>query len=126
MKGGAWWATVHGVTKSRTRLSDFTFTFTSEINRFLVSQRVTNTISKRLAGLYKQSGVSEITYKDGGIITQSLQNVKLSIYLYIYTDTKNRQKLILEDNGAELEEEVSHSIKIWSNLRVLDETINKT
>ena len=23
---GAWWATVHGVTKSRTRLSDFTFT----------------------------------------------------------------------------------------------------
>ena len=23
--GGAWWATVHGVTKSRTRLSDFTF-----------------------------------------------------------------------------------------------------
>ena len=28
MEGGAWWATVHGVTKSRTRLSDFTFTFT--------------------------------------------------------------------------------------------------
>ena len=28
MDGGAWWATVHGVTKSQTRLSDFTFTFT--------------------------------------------------------------------------------------------------
>ena len=27
MNGGAWWAAVHGVTKSRTRLSDFTFTF---------------------------------------------------------------------------------------------------
>ena len=26
MDGGAWWATVHGVTNSRTRLSDFTFT----------------------------------------------------------------------------------------------------
>ena len=25
MNGGAWWATVHGVTKSRTQLSDFTF-----------------------------------------------------------------------------------------------------
>ena len=25
--GGAWWAAVHGVTKSRTRLSNFTFTF---------------------------------------------------------------------------------------------------
>ena len=24
---GAWWAEVHGVTKSRTRLRDFTFTF---------------------------------------------------------------------------------------------------
>ena len=27
MDGGAWWAAVHGVMKSRTRLSDFTFTF---------------------------------------------------------------------------------------------------
>ena len=27
MDGGAWWATVHGVTKSWTRLSDFTVTF---------------------------------------------------------------------------------------------------
>ena len=28
MNSGAWWATVHGITKSWTRLSDFTFTFT--------------------------------------------------------------------------------------------------
>ena len=27
MEGGAWWAVVHGVTKSQTQLSDFTFTF---------------------------------------------------------------------------------------------------
>ena len=27
MDGGSWRATVHGVTKSQTRLSDFTFTF---------------------------------------------------------------------------------------------------
>ena len=27
MDQGAWWAAVHGVAKSRTRLSDFTFTF---------------------------------------------------------------------------------------------------
>ena len=25
MNGGAWWATVHGITKNRTRLSDFPF-----------------------------------------------------------------------------------------------------
>ena len=28
MDRGAWWVTVHGVAKSRTRLHDFTFTFT--------------------------------------------------------------------------------------------------
>ena len=33
--GEAWWATVHGVAKSQTRVSDFTFTF-----HFLVSVRV--------------------------------------------------------------------------------------
>ena len=27
MDGEAWWASVHGVAKSQTRLSDFTFTF---------------------------------------------------------------------------------------------------
>ena len=27
MDGGAWWAAGHGVAKSRTQLSDFTFTF---------------------------------------------------------------------------------------------------
>ena len=25
--GGAWWAAVHGIAKSRTRLNNFTFTF---------------------------------------------------------------------------------------------------
>ena len=29
MDGGAWWAAVRGVAKSRARLSDFTFTFHS-------------------------------------------------------------------------------------------------
>ena len=29
MDGGAWWAAVHGVARSRTLLSDFTFTFLS-------------------------------------------------------------------------------------------------
>ena len=29
MDGGAWWAAVHGIMKSQTQLSDFTFTFHS-------------------------------------------------------------------------------------------------
>ena len=32
MDRGAWWATVYGVAKSRTRLSDFAFTFSLEGN----------------------------------------------------------------------------------------------
>ena len=35
MDGGAWWATVHGVAKIQTRLSDFNFTFT-----FIVNQKI--------------------------------------------------------------------------------------
>ena len=33
MDGGAWWATIHGIAKSQTRLSDFTFTFTLDIDQ---------------------------------------------------------------------------------------------
>ena len=35
MDGGAWWVAVHGVTKSRTRLSDFTFTFQFSLSTFM-------------------------------------------------------------------------------------------
>ena len=35
MDRGAWWATVHGVTKSRTQLSDFIFTFMKAGGSFL-------------------------------------------------------------------------------------------
>ena len=39
MDGGAWWATVHGVAKSWTWLSDFTFTFTMwQVGRSLLLQ----------------------------------------------------------------------------------------
>ena len=35
MDGGAWWATVHGVAKSQTQLSAFTFTFLQIYSRVL-------------------------------------------------------------------------------------------
>ena len=34
MDGGAWWATVHGVAKSRTQLSDFTYSLPGYLNFF--------------------------------------------------------------------------------------------
>jgi len=45
MDGGAWWAAVHGVAKSRTRLSNFTFTF-----HFHALQKETATHSSVLPG----------------------------------------------------------------------------
>ena len=44
MDGGAWWAAVHGVAKSRTRLRDFTFPF-----HFHASEREMATHSSVLA-----------------------------------------------------------------------------
>ena len=38
MDRGAWWATVHGVTKSRTQLSDFTFTLILKLDLHCCSQ----------------------------------------------------------------------------------------
>ena len=42
MDGGAWWATVHRVAKSQTRLSDFTFTRTGKSNILPISHLSNN------------------------------------------------------------------------------------
>ena len=52
MDRGAWWAAVHGVAKSRTRLSDFTFTF-----HFLALEKEMATHSSVLA--WKIPGTGE-------------------------------------------------------------------
>ena len=52
MDGGAWWAEVHGVAKSRTRLSNFTFTF-----YFHASEKEMATHSRILA--WRISGTGE-------------------------------------------------------------------
>ena len=47
MDGGAWWATVHGVAKSWTQLSDFTFTFHFSIDlELLLNTFILNLIAK--------------------------------------------------------------------------------
>ena len=55
MGGGAWWAAVHGVSKSRTRLSDLTFTF-----RFHALEKEMATHSSVLA-----SRIPEMVEPDG-------------------------------------------------------------
>ena len=50
MDGGAWWATVHGATKSQARLSDFTFTRNITLSLEL-NENVVCKISFHLRGL---------------------------------------------------------------------------
>ena len=59
MNGGTWWAAVHGVTKSQTRLSDFTFTF-----HFPASEKEMSTHSSilawRIPGTEEPSGLPSV------------------------------------------------------------------
>ena len=64
MGGGAWWAAVHGVSKSRTRLSDFTFTF-----HFHALEKEMVTHSSVLAGRIPGMGES------GGLPSMGLHRV---------------------------------------------------
>ena len=47
MDGEAWWATVHGVAKSRTRLSDFTFSFTFLPGELLITASLLSKMSHK-------------------------------------------------------------------------------
>ena len=57
MDRGAWWATVHGVAKSQTRLSNFTFFWASQV-ALLVKNSPANARDVRDAGLIPGLGRS--------------------------------------------------------------------
>ena len=65
MDGGAWWAAVHGVAKSRTQLSDFIFTF-----HFHALEKEMATHSSVLA--WRIPGTAE----PGGLPTMGLHRVR--------------------------------------------------
>ena len=67
MDGGAWWAAVHGVAKSRTRLSDFTFAF-----RFHALEKEMATHSSVLA--WRISG----TGKPGGLLSMGSDTTEVT------------------------------------------------
>ena len=64
MDRGAWWAAVHGVAQSRTRLSDFTFTF-----HFHALEKEMATHSSVLAWRIPGTG------KPGGLLSMGLHRV---------------------------------------------------
>ena len=56
MDRGAWWATVHGVAKSQTRLSDFTFTFhVPELEKKMVTH--SSVLAWRIPGMGEPGGL---------------------------------------------------------------------
>ena len=56
MDEGAWWAAVHGVVKSQTRLSDFTFTFHFHaLQKEMATQ--SSTLAWRILGKEEPSGL---------------------------------------------------------------------
>ena len=59
MDGGAWWATVHAVAKSRTRLSDFTFTFHSHALEKEVATQ-SSVLALRIPGTGKPGGLLSV------------------------------------------------------------------
>ena len=65
MDRGAWWATVHGVAKSQTRLSDFTLTF-----HFRALEKEMATHSSVLA--WRISG----TVEPGGLLAVGLHRIR--------------------------------------------------
>ena len=54
MDGGAWWAAVHQVAQSRTRLSDFTFTFQFHA---LEKEMATSVLAWRIPGMGEPGGL---------------------------------------------------------------------
>ena len=57
MDGGAWWAAVHGVDKSQTRLSDFTFTFHFHALEKEMTTHSTNVPVWRIPGMGEPGGL---------------------------------------------------------------------
>ena len=55
MDGGAWWAVVHGVTKSWTRLSNFTFTFPFHLEKEMATH--SNVLAWRIPGTGEPVGL---------------------------------------------------------------------
>ena len=77
MDGGAWWATVHGVAKSQTRLSNFTslhFTVYRLLTHYLSKERIQSFLSHLLIILFS----SLLKNLEGGWASLMAQRVKHS------------------------------------------------
>ena len=94
MDGGTWWAAVHGVAKSQTRLRDFTFTF---LFHALEKEMVTH--SSVLA--WRIPGMAEL----GGLLPMGSHRVR--------HDRSNLAAAAARQNHQELKEFISTVTKLF-------------
>ena len=87
MDGGAWWAIVHGVAKSLTRLSDFTHS----INEYSKVAGYKINTQKSLAFLYTNNEKTERKIKETIPFTIATKRIK---YLGIYLPKKTKDLYI--------------------------------
>ena len=82
MDGGAWWAAVHGVAKSRTRLSDFTSTF-----HFYALEKEMATHSSvlawRIPGTWKSGGLPSMGSHRVGHYWRDLAAAERHVYILL-------------------------------------------
>ena len=104
MDGGAWWAAVHGVAKSWTRLSDFTFTF-----HFCALEKALATHSSvlawRIPGTAEPGGLPSMGSHRVGHDWSDLAAAAQSNFLW-------REKLTL---GTLVPQESSQSLAVWGD-----------
>ena len=64
MDRGAWWAEVHGVAKSWTRLSDFPFTFHFHaLDKEMATH--SNVLAWKAVAAWAQEGIEELSHVEG-------------------------------------------------------------
>ena len=82
MDGGAWWAAVHGVAKSRTWLSDFTFTF-----HFYALEKEMATHSSVLAWRIPGMGLHRVGHDWSDLAARYWQYFSFQFRWWLYKDS---------------------------------------
>ena len=75
MGGGAWQATVHGVTKSQKRLSDFTFTFHFHALEKEMAAH-SSVLAWKIPGMGEPGGLPSMGWHSAGVQPRWIQGIR--------------------------------------------------
>ena len=96
MDGGAWWAADHGVTKSRTRLSDFTFTFhLHALEKDMATH--SSVLAWRIPGTGEPGGVAQSRTQLKGLRSSSIENLQEILVNYSHQQRIYFLKLVSKE-----------------------------